>query len=36
MMEQSHGQAQTRRRNGVEMKQRELWSGSDAADLFFL
>jgi len=25
----------SRRRNGVEMKQREMWSGGDAADLFF-
>lgn len=35
MTDQSHRQAQAGRRNGVEMKQREAWSGGDVADLFF-
>lgn len=35
MTEEGHGQAEAGRRNGVEIKQREVWSGGDAADLLF-
>lgn len=33
MTEEGHGQAEAGRRNGVEIKQRKVWSGGDAADL---
>lgn len=36
MMEQSHGQGRAGRRNGAEMKQREVWNGHGGADLFLL